>query len=150
MREMICPDCATLRYDFRIFDAQNVPVSQRKRNTFMHVRAHIATRIIRIAHRIAKVELGSTPAICLATPCDSPAAKTFRSESLDHVARSASHRRSDVVHRALHKHTIAPLTLFTIHDLKQSQSLKDDTITRLVVQYFVLLQLPPSRKHSLW
>ena len=53
----------------------------------------------RIAHRIAEVELGSTPAICLATALRRPAAKIFRSESLDRIAHRASCRRSDIVHR---------------------------------------------------
>ena len=59
-----------------------------------------------IASFIAKVELGSTPAICLATALRQCNGKHFRSESLDRVARRASHhasrRRSDIAHQALH------------------------------------------------
>ena len=68
----------------------------------------------RIAHRIAEVELGSTPAIYLATctctcalrqplalSCISrmrrPAANFFRSERLDRIAHCIAHRVAEVI-----------------------------------------------------
>ena len=101
-REMILPS----RDGFYGFDAQNSLVAA-KHNTTLACTYFRVTRWLMcmhiaqwIARRIAKVKLGSTPAICLAMALRQPGGNFFRSESLNCVSWCASRHRSDIVHWA--------------------------------------------------
>ena len=102
--EMIYPHRAILQYGLCI-DASSVHKMHSCRNEIATLscppKQMLHMRTLRIVHRITKVELGSTPAICLATALRQSNGEHFRSESLDRVARHASHPKSGVVHRAL-------------------------------------------------